>query len=153
MRLTKKWQHTLCRATLYLGAAGILAVTGCGDGKIGRNKINGSVNVDGKPTGGVMVIFCPVGGSPELQKMRPFGFTGNDGKFELTSVEKGDGAPEGQYKVLMQWPGTSGDARDGGGTMGPDKLKGRYMNLEKSQFTVDVEPGTNDLPPFELKSK
>lgn len=131
-----------------------MAIAGCGDGKIGRYAVNGSVNVDGKPAAGVMVIFCPVSGSEELKKMRPFGITEADGKFQLTSVQKADGAPAGQYKVLMQWPAQSREpSRDGGVQMGPDRLQGRYMNLEKSQFTVEVKSGTNDLPPFELKSR
>ncbi len=131
----------------------LLGLVGCGDGKISRYPINGSVNVDGKPAAGVMVIFCPVGGSPELQKMRPFGITDADGKFQLTLIEKADGAPAGQYKVLMQWTLKSDVPAQGGGVqMGPDRLQGRYMNLEKSQFTVDVKAGTNDLPPFELKT-
>jgi hypothetical protein len=143
------------RAALRLGLSvcGLWVVGGCSDGKIGRYPIHGSVNVDGKPAGGVMVIFCPQGGSDELQKMRPFGLTGPDGKFELTSVNKADGAPAGQYKVLMQWPAQStAPSRDGPVTMGPDRLKGRYMNLEKTEFKVEVKSGTNDLPPFELKS-
>ena len=155
MRLNYREPVLWPRAWVSLALGGVLLLAGCSDGKISRYPINGSVNVDGKPADGVMVIFCPVGGSPELQKMRPFSITGPDGKFQLTSIEKGDGAPAGQYKVLMQWtaPPSGGDTRDGGVTTGPDRLRGRYMNLEKSQFTVDVKSGTNDVPPFELKSK
>lgn len=101
-----------------------------------------------------MVIFCPTSGTAEVKKLRPFGITEADGKFQLTSVEKGDGAPAGQYKVIMQWPAQSREpSRDGGLQMGPDRLQGRYMNLDKSQFNVEVKSGSNDLAPFELKSR
>src|SRR5689334_14607332 len=104
MRLQYRPHFSTAAVRFALAACGLCLISGCSDGKIGRNPIHGSVNVDGKPTGGVMVIFCPTGGSDELKKMRPFGFTATDGKFELTSIDKGDGAPAGQYKVLMQWP-------------------------------------------------
>ncbi len=154
MRLVVQNLSMAQRAIIVLGLVGILATAGCGDKGLGICLVNGSVNVDGRAAAGVMVIFCPVGGSPEVQKLRPFGITEIDGKFQLTSDQKGDGAPAGQYKVLMQWPAQSaGPSRDGGVQMGPDRLQGRYMNLEKCQFTVEVKTGTNDVPPFELKSR
>src|SRR5262249_43079649 len=123
MRLAKKWQHSLGRATLYLGLAGALAVTGCGDGKVGPAPVHGSVNIDGKPAGGVVLFFCPTDGSPEVQKLRPMGVTEADGKFELTTVDKGDGAPPAHYKVIMMWPGKGAAGRDGTVDMGPDRLQ------------------------------
>ena len=100
-----------------------------------------------------MVIFCPTEGSEEVMKLRPFGYTGPDGKFELTTVNKADGSPAGNYKVLIQWPAkTGGDPRDGG-SIGPDRLQGRYMNLENSQLIAKIEEGPTELPPFDLKSR
>ena len=87
--------------------AAFVAASGCGQKGLVVDPVHGSVNVDGKATGGVMVIFCPVGGSEAVQKTRPFGFTESDGKFELTTVKKGDGAAAGDYKVLAQWPAKS----------------------------------------------
>jgi hypothetical protein len=140
---------------LVLGMVGCLAIAGCGDGKIARNKIHGLVKVDGQPAAGVLVIFCPQGdGPPEFQKARPMGLTQNDGTFFVNTFGGGDGAPAGQYKVLMSWaaPAKGGQTRDGAPTGGGDRLQGRYNNLEKTPFTVDVKSGTNELPPFELKS-
>ncbi len=138
---------TVCRrkrrVMSWLAMAAALAVAGCGggDGKPARQPVHGSVNIDGKPTAGVMVIFCPVDGSPEVQRMRPSGTTGADGTFQLISVTPNDGAPAANYKVLVQWPASNGE----------DRLRGRYMNLEKTPFKVEIKPGTNDLPPFEVK--
>src|SRR4051794_15697519 len=132
---------------------GLITATGCGDGK-GVNPVNGSVTVDGKPAGDVMLKFAPVGGSPEFQKVLPMGITKEDGTFSLNTRGNNDGAPAGQYKVLITWPAQSrGPSRDGTIQMGPDRFQGRYNNLEKSPFTVEIKSGTNNIPPFELKSK
>ncbi|MFL6543755.1 MAG: hypothetical protein ACJ8LM_01050 [Candidatus Udaeobacter sp.] len=144
---------TLVRAGWCALLTSVVAASGCGEKGFG-SQVNGSVNVDGKPAAGVMVMFCPVGGSEEVQKLRPQAFTGPEGKFQLMSRRRGDGAPPGEYKVLLQWPAIEkGVVGDGGQGLGPDRLQGRYWNLEKTQFTVQVKPGTNDLPPFELKTK
>jgi len=111
------------------------------------------VNVDGRPADGAMVIFCPVTASDEAKTKRPFGLTSADGKFVLTTIEQADGAPPGEYKVLIQWPSNSTDNRDGMRSIGPDRLKGKYMNLEKAELKATVEQAETNLPPFELKSK
>lgn len=139
-------------STSLLVSTVLVALAGCGDGKIARYPVTGSVTIDGKPAEGVMVIFCPVGGSEELQKQRPFGFTGADGSFELTTVSKADGSPAGEYKVLAQWPAKVSDGRDGGG-LGPDRFRGRYMNLATTQLTAAIQEGPTELPPFDLKSR
>jgi hypothetical protein len=153
MHLDTSLRGSYSRALALAGIASLLSVAGCGgDGKVARYPVNGSVNIDGKPTAGVMLIFCPTDGSPEVQKLRPSGFTNPDGKFQLISITPNDGAPAAHYKVLIQWPAGS---PSGGGTIrnGADRLRGRYMNLENSPFTVEIKPGTNDLPPFDVKSK
>jgi hypothetical protein len=132
--------------------AAFVAASGCGKKGLVCYPVNGSVNIDGKAADGVMVIFCPVGGSPEVQKTRPFGFTASDGKFELTTDKKGDGAAPGEYKVLAQWPAKSSSNSGASRSTGGDRLQGRYMNLEKSQITATVKEGSNDVRPFELKS-
>jgi hypothetical protein len=141
-------------AVAFALLAGLIAASGCGDGKIPRYPVHGSVNIDGRPADGAMVIFCPVGGSEAVQKTRPFGFTGPDGKFELTTLNKADGSPTGEYKVLIQWPANAQEeATAGRRTLGADRLNGRYMNLQKTQLTATIKDGPTDLPPFELKSQ
>lgn len=142
------------RAVAFALLAALVAASGCGDGKIARYPVHGSVNVDGQPAEGVMLIFCPVGGSDEVQKTRPTGATGADGKFELTTLTGNDGAPAGEYKIMAQWFGKMGKDKFGRPAIegDVDKLKGKYMNLEKSELKATVK-GATDLPPFELKSK
>lgn len=139
-----------------VGLALVAGSTGCGDGKIRRYPVTGTVLVDGKPAQGAMVIFCPTSGSDEVMKHRPFGVTGTDGKFQLTTLEKADGAASADYKVLVQWLGGGSAPVDdgrGGIELGPDRLRGRYMNLERSELVAAVKDAPVELPPFELKSK
>lgn len=140
-------------ALLALAVGTAVAVSGCGNDKMSTRPVTGTVLVNKKPAAGAMVIFCPTSGSEELMKMRPFGVVGADGKFELTSFDKGDGLPEGDYKVLVRWPASSsGNQVDGTVSMtGPDRLRGKYMNLEKTPLSVKVESSTSELPPFELQ--
>jgi hypothetical protein len=134
-------------------ALGLVSLVGCGDGKLALYPVTGSVLVDGKPAAGAMVIFCPVEGksSPELQRERPFGNTGPDGKFALTTFKKDDGVPLGEYKILVQWntPGAAYDARAGT----RDQLRGRYMNLESTPLAATITEETLELPPFDLKTR
>jgi hypothetical protein len=153
MRLSNLSLGAARRMKFGLLLMGMVVLAGCGDKTIARYPVQGAVHIDNAPAEGVMVVFCPVGGSEEAQKTRPFGFTDAEGKFELTTVKKGDGAPAGDFKVLAQWPAKSSSNNDGGRSTGGDRLQGRYMNLEKSQINVTVKEGSNDVPPFELKSR
>lgn len=137
--------------------AGLFTIAGCGDGKIKRYPVTGVVLVDGQPAAGAMVIFVPVGGSDEFQRERPFGTTDASGKYELRTFQPGDGAPAGDYKVMVRWLATTSAANDAdrdrsaGGP--PDRLKGRYFNPETSGVTATVEERATDVPAFDLKSK
>jgi hypothetical protein len=132
----------------------VLALAGCGDGKIKRFPVKGSVTVDGQPADGAMVVFCPVNPSPEVEALRPSAKADASGAFALMTFDAGDGAPAGEYKVLVKWPAKpTMDARDGRpGAPGPDRLKGKYYNLDNTQLTAQVD-GPTELPPFALKSK
>jgi len=112
----------------------------------------------------VLYLYAPEGHSLATYKIdvsrRPktidvfySGFTDAEGKFQLISINPNDGAPPAHYKVLIQWPGGPKNAMGGLAGSGPDQLQGRYMNLEKTPFSVEIKPGSNDLPPFEVKSK
>lgn len=134
-------------------------VGGCGDGKIPRYPVKGQVQVDGQPAAGALVIFCPVAGSEgseEFMRERPHATTDSDGNFELRTFMPGDGAPAGDYQVMVRWPtsgqgssqSASGDPRDVTG--GNDRLRGRYANPETSGIEVTVAEAPNELAPFEL---
>lgn len=154
MRLFTRYMDPQRRALLLTILSGILVFAGCGKGKLAVHPVTGVVRVDGKPAPGAMVILCPVGGSDKLQRERPYGTADGEGKFTLTTFDKGDGAPAGEYKVLVQWmappkPGADRDRGEGS----PDRLRGKYMNLANSQLHATVGSGATELPPFDLKTQ
>jgi hypothetical protein len=150
---------TVCarRAVLALVAATLLALPGCGSGRIETYPVTGLVTVDGRPADGAMVVFVPTATAPEAERTRPFGIADSQGQFSLTTFEQTDGAPAGDYKVLVQWPAPrpqSDRERSGRrGSLGPDRLQGKYFNLEKATLTATVKEEATELPPFELKSR
>jgi hypothetical protein len=151
--LAKRMSSAHLRVATQLAAAIALApIIGCGDGGLPVYSVTGTVKVDSKPADGVMVIFCPTEGADELMKLRPYGLTGPDGTFRLTTFDPADGAPAGNYKVIMQWPAQVSGKGDERMASGRDRLRGRYMNLDRSQFTAKIEDDT-ELPPFDLTSK
>jgi hypothetical protein len=105
-----------------------------------------------------MVIFVPQSTtSAEAERTRPFGMANGEGRFNLTTFVQEDGAPPGEYKVLVQWPtpGAPADSQRSGrrGALGPDRLRGKYFNLERTTLTATVADQSNELPPFELNSR
>src|SRR4051794_7580676 len=101
----KLWRLFCMCQRVFLSAllVAFVVASGCGQKGLALYPVHGSVTVDGKPAAAVFVIFCPVGGSEEAQKKRPSGYTDTDGKFQLTTNVKDDGAPAGDYKILAQW--------------------------------------------------
>jgi hypothetical protein len=130
----------------YLLVAGLMPLCGCGKGQLAAYPVTGTVLVDGRPAEGAIVTFVPVEGSEALMKERPYGEVDAQGKFQLMTFVRGDGAPPGDYKVTVLW--TAG-AKPGQ----LDRLGGRYSSPDESPLTATVEDAPADLPPFKLSSK
>ena len=139
----------------FIALAGLLAAAGCGNGKLATYAVRGQVLVNDKPADGANVIFCPVNPSVELKNLRPSGKTDATGAFTLMTFEQGDGAPAGDYKVLVKWlsPAKVDSREDFGGPKRPDRLRGKYYNLNKTPLTATIEKRSNELPPFSLTVK
>lgn len=84
------WSWSAC------AAMALAALAGCAGGRK-PTKVEGTVTLDGKPVSGATVSFLPldVGGRPAN------GRTDQDGHFRLTTIEPGDGALPGEYKVSV----------------------------------------------------
>lgn len=130
---------------------------GCGPdhGRLEPQPVSGKVIINGIPAAGCTVAFVPV--DTELKgKVMPGGKTLEDGSFSLTTHETGDGAPVGQYGVTLNWEATTWPTMqkemqqdmDGMKPMGPDRFRGRFASPDKSQISVSVETGENELEPF-----
>jgi hypothetical protein len=110
--------------------------------------VRGKVLYNGEPAVGAKVIFHPKDNSGP-QAPRPTGVVGADGSFTLSSRQPNDGAPAGDYVVLVIWPSAKGGG-PGLRQSSQDRLKGAYSNPEGAALQAHVAAGDNELPPFEL---
>jgi hypothetical protein len=145
---------------------------GCGRTE-GLYPASGKVLYHGKPAVGATVFFHRLGGPGPAPEVIPTGVVGEDGSFRVSS-DVTDGAPAGQYHVLIAWqdrsvatsqvPAVSPSAPGKGSrkaartasrirpspSLPPDRLKGRYLDPDHPLLTVEIKPGSNSLAPFEL---
>ncbi len=130
-----------------LPALALATALGCGQANTTAvHPVSGEVVYNGKPAAGVQVFFMPAtGANPNGLAANPYGVTGPDGRFTLTTVSDGDGAPEGSYQVVLLWPQETSEEEESP----PDRLFGWY-NARHTKLTAKVEAGTNSLPPFKL---
>jgi hypothetical protein len=137
-------------------------IFGCGNAA-GLFPVSGQVNYKGEPARGAVVYFHREGGGGAKDQPIPSGVVQDDGSFELESDSLGHGALPGAYSVLVEWRDEKGDGvtpvKTGGKTKlvkrsrmrtGPDRLKGRYLDIQKPRLHAEVKPQSNPLPPFEL---
>jgi hypothetical protein len=133
---------------------GVLALSclACGKGRLPVNPVHGRLLVDGQPAAHAQVAFHPVGNDgPEA--VHPFGQVDDRGEFTLSSYVRGDGAPEGDYKVTVAWYlATPNPDRDKGGDdfLTVNYLSDDYVRVETSPLRVRISKGANELAPFEL---
>ena len=134
---------------VYLFAGCVLS--GCGGNSL--TQVSGSITVDGAPAVGALVIYHPVG-----QGKMATGVADAEGKFQLvTDAEVG--APTGKYQVTVTWPDPKQKQEAGSllsqasSESGPDVLKGKFARKETSGLSVEIAPGTKELPAIALKTK
>ncbi|MGH9675931.1 MAG: carboxypeptidase-like regulatory domain-containing protein [Candidatus Acidiferrum sp.] len=123
-------------------------LAGCGTGRSPVYPVEGKVFDDkGKPAVGARVILHPLI-NPEGDFNRPVGTVDDTGTFRLTTFEKGDGAPAGEYSVSIEWRPPRRSPVD---PPPPDQLKGRYSNPKTTPFKATVAKQATTLEPFTVK--
>lgn len=116
---------------LFLG----ISATGCGGSSNPVAPVNGVVTLNGQPVADMVVTFTPVPGKTATvgdDNQPGKSATGNtdaEGKFTLSTYERGDGALIGEHKVTVF--GTGPNPTPPG-------------NVPKD-FTLEVKSGTNDI--------
>jgi hypothetical protein len=108
----------------------------------------GKVLVNGKPAAGACVKFFHSGDWDKEKVIVPSGWTNAEGQFVLSTYSQDDGAPEGDYRVTVEWP-----AYRRGREWGPDKLSGKYDMKSETHLVARIEKDTGELKPFELEGK
>jgi hypothetical protein len=133
-----------------MGLVGILALTAVACSKSGGRKpvypVKGKVQFDGRPAEGALVVFHPVGAAGA--EGNPHATVAADGTYTLTTYDSGDGAPEGDYLVTVEW--WQRDPRQ------PDnpplnRLNPQLARTESSGLKARVDKGKNEITPIELK--
>jgi hypothetical protein len=145
----------------------VLAVPACGGSDVPMQKtvkVTGRVMLDGKPAAGVDVRLIPVDKTNFKLNETPLGTADADGRVVFTTYYTGDGAPAGEYQVVIAYPDQVPEEPEGDETAGAiaaakakkggagKRFPAVYQNPQKSGLKVTVsQPG--ELPPFELSSK
>jgi hypothetical protein len=143
------YSNRLCR----LVACAVLGVMACGCSGGKQPKVvpvAGKVLFEGRPVPRAQVVFVPLS-DPAPAAARPVGTTDEDGRFRLSTFTQKDGAPEGEYAVLVTlFPlvGQKDDLR-----LGPNVLPPRYADPRQSPLKAQVTKVQSELAPFQLTRK
>jgi hypothetical protein len=133
----------LCCTAAALGLAG----ASCGNND-GIYPVSGKVTYKGQPASGAAVSFRRQGGDASAEPPL-LGVVRQDGSFVLLCGSRGQGAPPGEYDVLIEWKRAAGEGQRRAQT-GTDRLKGRYADPKRPLLHAVVTAEPNALPPFEL---
>jgi hypothetical protein len=140
--------------SLFIVVATAILVAGCSGAKGPAKKVcypvKGQLVVQGKPAEGALVILQPKDNPnvAEWSEGFPRATTGTEGKFELGTYADTDGAPAGDYVVLVSWTPPNPQNEE---TSLPDRLGGRYSDPATSKLTAKVEPRPTELPPINIQ--
>lgn len=135
-------RFTPCRARKGVTATALFLIvflSGCGSGVY---PVEGKVVWNGgaiaKELEGSHVVFE----LPE-RKTSARGIIQADGTFRLSTHKPNDGAPAGEYKVLILEDRKNANAE--GTLLAPALLDPRFADLKKSGLTATVNPGANTI--------
>ncbi len=145
--------RVVLRSGLRLGLIlTLFSCLACGSGQRKLYPVRGKVLRDGKPAEGALVSLHALDASQPMKQF-PAARVQADGSFDIGTYTAKDGAPAGDYKVIVVW--LPQDAAD---RIGPD---GRYPNFLPDEYsdpkktplaTLHVKEGPNEVPPYDLPS-
>lgn len=140
---------TALASTVALIASLLLA--GCGRSgppRVATHPTKGSITFQGQPVSGAFIALhrkqhADHDVPTSTAVVQP------DGTFAVSTYDAGDGVPEGEYVVTIQWRKIVKSGSDY--VPGPSLLPARYSRPETSDLIVRVAAGDNALPPIALK--
>ncbi len=141
------------------GLVTCVAIAGCGEQALeGVVPVSGTVTYQGQPVEGANVIFTPV-----AEGRAASGVTDSRGRYTLTTLQPGDGAEPGSYRVMIQKTETEGGLTEEEaqayfeqhGTPPPTGetrhlLPAKYARPDTSELTAEVREGENNVFDFAL---
>lgn len=112
--------------------------------------VSGEVYVDGGAAAEVFVTLHNVNGMDAANPTVSSTSTKEDGTFEVSTFEEGDGVPAGDYVATFKWGALNPISM----TYDDSKLNGKYSDPEKSEFKVTVTEGQpTEMGRIELTTK
>ena len=135
------------RVKVAMVVAVCVGLHGCSgdDWQAKTHPAQGRVIVNGQPAGGAVVELHSTGDiKPDVRNSRPWAVVQDDGTFTLSTYEFGDGAPLGEYAVVVRWPPNVNQPSLA------DRLNGAYSRPDRSKWRVTISEGENELPPLEI---
>ena len=131
----------------------VLCFSGCKEVRDEKKAypITGKILVDGKPVEGLQIQLHDKSGVDTSKPTFPTASTDAAGNLKVSTYAEGDGAPEGEYTLTVEWKDFNVVSRS---YSGPDKLNKKYSDPKKSSVQLSVGPGkSNDLGTAELTTK
>jgi len=125
----------------------IAAFVGCSESRVPVFPVHGTVSFKGKPPVGAQVVLHAVNASGPTE-VAPAATVREDGSFEITAYDPGDGAPDGDYVATIEWFKIV--TGEGGGGRGPNVLPKQYASAKTSPVKVQVAGGPVEIPPIKI---
>lgn len=143
----------ICCTMAALSALLLVGLSGCG-GEVSGQKdtasVQGTVTYQGQPLTTGTVFFVPAGGGPTAE-----GQIREDGTFELTTYEEGDGAVPGQHGVMIhaerEMKAVLPEDEDPDNPPDPQLIPAKYSSVETSGLTATVTAEGENTVKFELQ--
>ena len=106
----------------------------------------GELRYEGQPASGATIFLHPQ--DPSIP-VRPQAFVNDDGTFEVTTYQPGDGAPAGRYKATIEWRrAVAGQSADE--SVPPNVFPAAYTSPQSSPVEVTVDEGENTFAPIDI---
>ncbi|WP_442483445.1 BON domain-containing protein [Aeoliella sp. SH292] len=125
-------------------------VTGCnsksGPERVPTFPVSGSVSFQGKPIPGAFVALHPKTTKENVPS--PRASVAADGSLKVSTYDGGDGAPEGEYVVTVEWYKPIKNGADV--ISGPNVIPKKYASPQTSDITIRVATQENTISPIKL---
>ena len=117
-----------------------LGVPACNSDRVRTFPVRGKILFKSKPVPNGTVMFTPVNGNGPTAT----GELNSDGTYTLTTYKPDDGAPAGQYKVVvMALEDTSNKLPEDRNPTPPPIVPDKYTSLATTDLTAEVHEGEN----------
>lgn len=135
------------RTRLFLIYLAVFAVLGCQEApkpkRIPTYPVHGTLRIDGAPAVGASVKFYAADKGGRM----PAAIVREDGAFSASFYATEDGAPAGEYRLLVLWM-----VPPPAGGLPVDRLQGRFTDPSRPVRIVTIVAGENHLPAIEISS-